>query len=344
MINTVIDEESSFLNCKSLKANLFGNNVQTDHQILDARTICHLLSLSVSTDFPRWPCPPPQTFRDAGQGQRRRGQETWVQVWTWPLCNLHVTESADKEWRGRIGFCRSLTRLCFYEPCVCSAMSRRWDASQSLGYAIAVRKKCHGPPPRALREHGEFHNWQVLRLTRSSQEWAVKGEFHVAASPFWIANTRKMQIPAGGPLCLTPQGLLPSHWRASLPNHVPLPSANSIQHKNTAWQMESSPSSPSGSECPSNLFHTPGLLRLNCLGLLASGERCPSHPMNSLYRDPSVNATRRERVLKGLGQSVRGTEGVGCGQRVLFFPLYFMSWTGKSSPPCLPALITACIS
>ena len=95
--------------------------------------------------FPRWPCPLPQTFRDAGQRQRRRGQETWVQVCTWPLCNLHhVTECADKEWRGRIGFCLSLTQLCFYEPYVCTAMTRRWDALQSLGYAIAVRKKCHG--------------------------------------------------------------------------------------------------------------------------------------------------------------------------------------------------------
>ena len=207
------------------------------------------------------------------------------------------------------------------------------------------------PPPRVLREHGEFHNWQVLRLTRSSQEWAVKGEFHVAASPFWIANTRKMQIPAGGPLCLTPQGLLPFHWRASLPNHVPLPSANSIQHKNTALTNGVQPLQPLRLRVPvKSISHTSclqsslWLLRLNCLGLLASGERCPSHPTNSLHRDPSVNATRGERVLKGLGQSVRGTKDVGCGQQVLFFPLYFMSWTGKSPPLCLPALIMACIS
>ena len=38
------------------------------------------------------------------------------------------------------------------------------------------------PPPPLFREHGEFYNWQVLSLTRSSQELAVKGEFHVAAS------------------------------------------------------------------------------------------------------------------------------------------------------------------
>ena len=222
----------------------------------------------------------------------------------------------------------------------------------SLSGRSAMASSCGlSPPPRVLREYKEFHNWQVLRLTRSSQEWAVRGEFHVAALPFWIANTRKMQIPAGGPLCLTPQRLLPFHWCASLPDHVLLPSANSIQHKNTALKNGVQLLQPLRLRVPvKSISHTSclqsslWLLRLNCLRRLASGERYPSHPMNSLYRDPSVNATRGEWALKGLGWSVRGNKGVGQGHWALFFPPYFVSWTGKSSPPCMPASTVACIS
>lgn len=36
---------------------------------------------------------------------------------------------------------------------------------------------------------GNFTTGRCLRLTRSSQELAVKGELKVTASPFWIANT-----------------------------------------------------------------------------------------------------------------------------------------------------------
>ena len=42
---------------------MFGNNMQIDHQILDARTICHLLSLSVSTDFPLMTLPSPTNIQ-----------------------------------------------------------------------------------------------------------------------------------------------------------------------------------------------------------------------------------------------------------------------------------------
>ena len=65
-----------------------------------------------------------------------------------------------------------------------------------------------------------------------------------------------MQIPAGGPLRLTSQGLLPFHWCASLPDHVLLPSANSIQHKNTTLTKGVQPLQPLQAQSASQICFT----------------------------------------------------------------------------------------
>lgn len=122
-----------------------------------------------------------------------------------------------------------------------------------------------------------------------------------------------------------------------------LPDANG---KNTALTNQVQPLQPPRLRAPvkpisntSCLQSSLRLFGLKCLGLLASGEKCPSpSPTSSLYGDLSVNATTpengwwmvRDRVLEA-------REVWGWGQWAPSFIPYFLSWREKCSLPSISA-------
>lgn len=97
------------------------------------------------------------------------------------------------------------------------------------------------------------------------------------------------------------------------------PSANGIQHKNTALANGVQPLWPpklrvqvkfiSNTTC---LQTSHRLLKLECLGLLASGKRCPPLAPQAAYvvTISEFNHTR-EWTVSGWGQSATGKESVG---------------------------------